>query len=109
VSARVGARGPLGALKRTLAIALLPASILPVLVFGPGIVRAPGEQLNRVLAALQRLEQSAPAKQRQAVLQRRPLEQRNRAEPRHGSALARRVELARRASHERHGARRSAP
>lgn len=103
------ARGPLQALRRALALVLLPASILPVLAFGPGIVRAPGEQLDRVLAALQRLEQSAPAKQRQAVVQRRPLGQRGQAEGRHASALARRVELARRANHQRRGARRSAP
>jgi hypothetical protein len=52
-----------GRVRRTLAVALLPASILPVFVLGPGIVRAPEHALRGTLAALDRLEQgSAPGR-----------------------------------------------
>jgi hypothetical protein len=43
------------ALRRVLAQALLPASILPVLVLGPGLVRSPEALWRRVSAEVQRL------------------------------------------------------
>jgi hypothetical protein len=43
-------------LKRVLAQALLPASILPVLLLGPGLVRAPQTLWRRVSAEVRRLD-----------------------------------------------------
>jgi len=40
-------------LRRALAMMLLPASILPVFVLGPGIVRAPDRLLQRGITALE--------------------------------------------------------
>jgi hypothetical protein len=43
------------AIRRGLAQALLPASILPVLVLGPGLVRSPERLFRQVSAEVQRL------------------------------------------------------
>jgi len=43
------------AIRRALAQALLPASILPVLLFGPGLVRSPQRLYRQVSAEVQRL------------------------------------------------------
>ena len=43
------------AIRRALAQALLPASILPVLVLGPGLVRSPQKLWRQVSAEVQRL------------------------------------------------------
>ena len=43
-------------LQRALAQALLPASIVPVLVFGPGLVRAPQTLWRKVSAEVRRLD-----------------------------------------------------
>jgi hypothetical protein len=52
------------ALQRGLAQALLPASILPVLVFGPGLIRAPQRLWQKASAEVRRLE--APVRARGA-------------------------------------------
>lgn len=44
--------GALARARRALAVALLPASILPVLAFGSGIVRAPEQLVRSVLQGL---------------------------------------------------------
>jgi len=49
--------GILARLQRALAIALLPAAIVPVLVLGPGIVRAPEALLRRLVSDVQRLQE----------------------------------------------------
>ena len=45
------------AIRRALAQALLPASILPVLVLGPGLVRSPETLWRHVSAEVQRLSE----------------------------------------------------
>ncbi len=50
--------GVLGSLGRALAMLLLPASIVPVLVFGPQLVRAPEKLWREDRAAVQRLGES---------------------------------------------------
>jgi hypothetical protein len=50
--------GVLGSLGRALAMLLLPASIVPVLVFGPQLVRAPEKLWREDRAAVQRLAES---------------------------------------------------
>jgi hypothetical protein len=53
-------------LQRGLAQALLPAAILPVLLFGPGIVRAPQTLWRRGTADVRRLLAPAPSGHRRA-------------------------------------------
>jgi len=58
----------LGSLGRALAMLLLPASILPVLVFGPQLVRAPEKLWREGRAEVQRLsEHQAPTARRRAT------------------------------------------
>jgi hypothetical protein len=56
---RLGAKGPLDSLRRALAVALLPLSILPVVLFGPALLRAPQKLWREAQAEVQRL-QAAP-------------------------------------------------
>jgi len=53
---RTGFAGVAGSLQRGLAIALLPASILPVLLFGPALLRAPEKLWREARAEVQRLQ-----------------------------------------------------
>ena len=46
------------AIRRALAQALLPASILPVLILGPGLVHAPEKAWKRLSAEVQRLTEN---------------------------------------------------
>lgn len=65
------AGGMLARLRRGLAIALLPASILPVLVLGPGIARAPQTLVRSAVAQLSHLERGdTPAVHRAPMLTR---------------------------------------
>jgi hypothetical protein len=59
VSAGAGGHGLLWRVRRALALALLPASILPVLLLGPGIARAPLELVHRTVAAIESLERGS--------------------------------------------------
>ena len=56
MSAAAAGHDLLWRVRRALALALLPASILPVLVLGPGIVRAPLALAHRTLVAIESLE-----------------------------------------------------
>jgi len=46
------------AIRRVLAQALLPASIVPVLILGPGLVHAPEKAWKRLSAEVQRLSEN---------------------------------------------------
>jgi hypothetical protein len=59
--ARTGTAGATGSLQRALAIALLPASILPVVLFGPALLRAPEKLWREARAEVQRLQEPAQA------------------------------------------------
>jgi len=50
-------RGRIASFKRALAIMLLPASILPVPLLGPTLLRAPRRLWRQVSADVQRMEQ----------------------------------------------------
>jgi hypothetical protein len=52
----VAAAGALSSLRRVLAMALLPASILPVALFGPALLRAPERLWLQARAEVQRLQ-----------------------------------------------------
>ncbi len=47
----------LASLRRACAIALLPASILPVVLLGPGLARAPEKLWREAHAEVQRLQE----------------------------------------------------
>jgi hypothetical protein len=53
---RVWSAGPIDALRRALAVALLPLSILPVVLFGHALLRAPEKLWREAQAEVQRLE-----------------------------------------------------
>lgn len=53
--------GPLSSLRRALAVALLPASILPVVLFGPALLRAPEKLWREARAEVQRLQAPRPS------------------------------------------------
>jgi hypothetical protein len=55
--ARAGFADAMGSLRRALAIALLPASILPVVLFGPALLRAPEKLWREARAEVQRLQE----------------------------------------------------
>lgn len=55
-SGRVGSAGPIDALRRALAMALLPLSILPVVLFGHALLRAPEKLWREAQAEVQRLQ-----------------------------------------------------
>jgi hypothetical protein len=59
--ARSGIAGATGSLQRALAIVLLPASILPVVLFGPALLRAPEKLWREARAEVQRLQEPAHA------------------------------------------------
>jgi hypothetical protein len=59
--ARTGFAGAMGSLRRALAIALLPASIVPVALFGPALLRAPEKLWREARAEIQRLQEPARA------------------------------------------------
>ena len=65
-------RGMLRSLRRGLAEALLIGSILPVLLLGPGILRAPETLARRAITQLQRLEAGARNPVGAAVRAERP-------------------------------------
>jgi hypothetical protein len=51
----------MSSLERLLAKALLPASILPVVLFGPALLRAPEKLWREARAEVQRLQAPRPA------------------------------------------------
>jgi hypothetical protein len=61
IVARTGFAGAIGSLRRALAIVLLPASILPVVLFGPALLRAPEKLWREARAEVQRLREPARA------------------------------------------------
>jgi hypothetical protein len=59
--ARASSGGALSTLRRALAIALLPASIVPVVLFGPALLRAPEKLWREARAEVQRLQTPRPS------------------------------------------------
>jgi hypothetical protein len=56
----------MSSLERVLARALLPASIMPVVLFGPALLRAPEKLWREARAEVQRLQGPRPAPHAQA-------------------------------------------
>jgi hypothetical protein len=55
--------GPVAALGRAIALLLVPAAIVPVLLLGPGLLRAPQRLYRQARAEVQRIEIAlAPAR-----------------------------------------------
>ncbi len=64
-AAQAGASPPKLTLKRIAAMLVLPASLLPVVLLGPGVLRAPRKLIRQAAADVERLEQRlAPARAR---------------------------------------------
>jgi hypothetical protein len=61
-------------LRRALAMALLPAAIIPLPFLGPALLRAPGHLSREAAAELQRLEAPAPHAPREWLVTPAPAE-----------------------------------